>query len=226
MNLGFFECKFCGQRYVKEERFKKHECELMRRYNFVREEKRGRVAFTVYKTWIEVRGYQVPKVSTFIESRYYNSILKFVDFYNEVMLPDLRDYIEFMVKDNFLPQMWTNNSVYEEYITSFDDRVKPLKQAAITFKYLDMLAKALDCEIAEVFDYIYVSEITKLIQCRRLSPWVLLLSKRFHRYMEDCNEDELMVLQTMVNQDIWLPKMRAKPSACNTIRKLTKELGI
>ena len=129
-----------------------------------------------------------------------------------------------MVENNYLPQMWYNTTVYEQYLVAFDDRVKPLKQAEITFRYLDILARSLECEPAEVFDYIYVNELVKLIQCRRFSPWVLLVSKRFHRYMEECDEDEVPVLETMVNEDIWSKKFKAWPKSLATIRKLTKEL--
>jgi hypothetical protein len=226
MNYGFFECKFCNQRYVKEAQFKKHTCDLMERDTFVRTDKRGRFAFTVYKAWIKARGYQKPGRDTFIESRYYISILKFATFYYDTMLPDVEDYIEFMVEGAFLPPMWINTTVYEQYLVAFDDRVKPLKQAEITFKYLDILARSLECEPGEVFDYIYVNELVKLIQCRRFSPWVLLLSKRFHRYMEECDPDEVPVLETMVNEDIWSQKFKAWPKSVATIRKLTKELGI
>ena len=226
MNYGFFECKFCNQRYVKEAQFKKHKCDLMERDEFVRTDKRGRFAFNVYKTWIKVRGYLPQGRGTFIESRYYNSILKFAAFYYDAMLPDVEDYIKFMVEGEFLPQMWYNTTVYEQYLVAFDDRVKPLKQAEITFKYLDILARSLECEPVEVFDYIYVNELVKLIQCRRLSPWVLLVSKRFHQYMADCDEAELPALETMVNEDIWAHKFKAWPKSVATIRKLAKELGI
>lgn len=226
MNYGFFECKFCNQRYVKEEQFNKHKCDLMERDEFVRTKRRGRFAFNVYKSWIKARGYQPQGRDTFIESRYYNSIIKFTDFYYSAMLPDVDDYIEFMVEGDFLPQMWINTTVYEQYLVAFDDRVKPLKQAEISFKYLGILARSLECEPVEIFDFIYVNELAKLIQCRRLSPWVLLVSQRFHRYMEECDPDEVLVLEAMVNADVWLPKFKAWPKSYKTIRKLTKELGI
>ena len=227
MKFGFFECKFCNQRYVKEAAFKKHSCDLMERDTYVRTKMRGRFAFNVYLTWLKVRGYQPQGRDVFIESRYYTSILKFVEFYFETMLPDMEDYVKFVVKGDFLPQMWTNTTVYEQYITSFDQRIKPLKQAEITFKYLDVLARQLECESpAEIFDYIYVNELVKLIQCRRFTPWVLLVSKRFLRYMAELDDAERAVLEAMVNEDIWLKKVRENPKDYKTISQLTKELGI
>lgn len=226
MNFDFFECKFCNQRYVKEAQYKKHKCELMERDDFVKNTKRGRFTYTIYKTWLKVRGYQQQGRDIFIESRYYSSILKFADFYYDAMLPDLEDYLKFVVQGQFLPQMWINTTVYEQYLVAFDDRVKPLRQAEITFKYLDILARSLECNPVEVFDYIYVNELAKLIQCRRLSPWVLLASKRFYRYLEECEPEEVPILETMVNEDIWLPKFKERPEEHNIIRKLTKEFGI
>lgn len=226
MKFGFFECKFCNQRYVKEAQFKKHKCDLMERDEFVRTKTRGRFAYTAYLAWLKARGYQKQGREVFIESRYYTSILKFVEFYYSTMLPDLEDYIKYVTEGDFLPQMWTNATVYEQYISSFDRRMKPLKQADITFKYLDVLARQLECEPVEVFDYIYVNELVKLIQCRRFSPWVLLASKRFHRYMAELEPEEVPVLEAMVNEDIWLPKFRERPKDYKLICQLTKELGI
>lgn len=228
MNLGFFECSFCNKRWVKskEAGFKKHKCDLMERDEFVRTTRRGRFAFEVYKTWIRLRGYQPQDRGTFIESRYYNTILKFAEFYYATMLPDMEDYIRFMVREDMLPNMWTHTTLYEQYILEFDERVKPVQQAEISFKHLNTLAKSLDCEPAEVFDYLYVNDIVKLIQCRRLSPWVLLASRRFNRYMAEVSDDERPVLETMVNLDVWLPRFREKPEDSAIITNLTKALGI
>jgi len=226
MKLGFFECSFCESRFVHETKFTKHRCDLMVRDEYVRTDVDGRFAFRVYKTWIEVRGYQRPRRSAFIESKYYNTIVKFVDFYREMMLPDLEDYMRFMVEDNLLPGMWSNAGIYEQYLIAFDDRVRPLKQADITFKYMDVLTESLDCTYAELFDYIDVREMVKLIQCRRFSPWVLLSSKRFMRYLAECNPNEAPALEAMVEDSMWQPRLRAWPKAYKAIRELTKELGI
>lgn len=227
MNIfGFFECEFCNKRYLKEPQFKKHKCDLMERHAFVKNTKRGRFAFTVYKAWIKARGFQPQDRETFIESRYYNSILKFAEFQFSVMLPDMEDYVEFMVSEAMLPQMWTNATMYERYILEYDERVTPAKQAEITFQFLNTLAQTLECQPAEVFDYLYVTDIVKLIQCRRFSPWVLLASKRFSRYVAEADPDERPVLESMVNLDIWLPRFREQPKERAKIEKLTKQLGI
>lgn len=226
MNFGFFECKFCNQRYIKEAQFKKHKCELMERDEFVRTTKRGRFAFGIYKTWIKVRKFQPQGRDVFIESRYYTSIIKFAQFYYDYMLPDVEDYVKFVTRKQFLPQMWTNGDVYEQYISTYDDRVKPLKQAEVTFKYMTILANSIECEMHEIFDYIYVNELVKLIQCRRFSPWVLLLSKRFHRYMVELQPEFLPALESMVSEDIWSVRFKANPKEYKAIRELVKEFGI
>lgn len=224
--FGFYECEFCATRYIKESQFEKHTCLLKERDHDVRNTKRGRFAFTIYKTWIETRGYQKPKRDTFIESRYYKSICRFADYYYETMLPDYKDFIKYVTKKEYLPNMWCMNEVYEEYIISFDDRVKPLKQAEITFKFIDSISRSADLDPSELFSYLYVSDIIKLIQCRRLSPWVLFQSKVFMKHRAELDADERIALDSMLNLDVWIPRFTANKRDLKIINGLVKELGL
>lgn len=227
MNIfGFFECEYCNKRYTKEAPFKKHKCELMERTQFVKTTKKGRFSYLVFKTWVKARGYQPPDLDGFLSSRYYNSIVKFTEFFHETMLPDMEDYVKCMVAETMLPQMWTNGTVYEKYIREFDDSVRPVKQAEISIRHLSDLAKQLECEPAEVFDYLYVTDVARLIQCRRLSPWVLVTSSRFRRYIAEADAEERPVLEMMMNPEVWTPRFEKRPKDFKIISDLTKQLGI
>lgn len=224
---GFWECDFCETRFTKEGNYKKHRCEMMVRDDFIRNTKRGRFAFMVYNHYMKTRGYVKQDRSVFRESKHYNSILKFVEFYYSAMLPDMPDYIDFVVNDiNLLPQYWTRNDVYERYINEYDERVAPIRQAEITFRHMDTLARSLECEVHEILDHMYVSELVKFIQCKRFSPWVLIGSSMFVRYTNACSEEERPVIEAMVNPDVWLPRFRADLKTRKTIVELTKQFGI
>lgn len=225
--FGFWECEYCDTRFTKEPAYNKHRCEMMERAEFIDNTKRGRFAYMVYNEYMMARGYIKQSKQVFRESKSYNSILKFAEFYYSAMLPDMKDYVNFVVKEiDLLPQYWVRSDVYERYISEFDERVTPLQQAEITFKHLATMAKGLECEPAEVFDYIYVTELAKLIQSRRVSPWVLLASERFIQYLDDCSDTERPIVEMMVNEDLWLPRFRKDPKARKTILALTKEFGI
>ncbi len=224
--FGFYECEYCSKRYLKEAPFKKHTCEAGVRQKFTRTTKRGRFCYNVYKSWLKYRGFHESDIDAFVESRYYNPIIKFVEFYYTTMLPDMDDYIKSMVEQKMLPQMWTNGTVYEQYISNYDESVTPVRQAEISIRHLNTLAKTLECEPVEVFDYLYVPDLVKLIQCRRFSPWILLASKRFQRYMAETDLAERPALEMMVNLDVWLPRFREWPKEREIIANLTKQLGI
>lgn len=227
MNIfGFFECKFCEARFVNEKRFNKHKCDLKERYDTVKKTKRGRFAYTLYKTWISVRGYRKPTIDIFIESKYYGTMFKFAEFYYETMLPDYTDYIKFVTKKGYLPHMWGMAEVYQEYIVLFDDRVKPIKQAEITFKFIDILANSVDVGYGDIFEHLYVNEVIKLIQCRRLSPWVLLQSKRFMEYRTSLDDDECIALDSMLNLDVWIPRFTKYKRELKIIKGLVNEFGL
>lgn len=226
MSFGFFECKFCNKRYIKEPQFLKHTCEPSARYTFITTEPRGKAAYIIYKKWIKARGFRTVTREIFIDSRYYAPIVRFAEFYAEAMLPDMDDYIKFVTKDKLLPGLWYHDFVYEDYVASFDERVSPLRQAEITYKNLDTLARQSGCTIAGIFDHIYVSDLVKLIQCRRLSPWVLMVSDRFYEYVNECTPEEKPALESMVNEDIWIPRFKANLKSYKMIVSLTKEFGI
>lgn len=224
--FGFWECDHCGKRFVKEAGYNKHKCDMMERAEFL-ETRRGKFALSVYNAFMTCKKKQKQTKQVFMESKYYNAILKFVEFYYSAMLPDMYDYVDFCCNElDLLPQFWVRNDVYETYINEFDSRITPLEQADITLKHIGGLSNQVECEVHEVFDYMDVSDITRFIQSRRWSPWVLLSSKSFAAYLEQCNQYEAIVLGAMINEDIWSERFRKMPKALKTIQNLTKEFGI
>lgn len=224
--FGFWECDFCEKRYTKEAAYNKHKCDMMERAEFLGTQ-RGRFCLQAYNTMMKVKGNQKQSIDVFRESKLYSAVVKFVEFYYSNAIPDMEDYIDFCVNElDLLPAFWTRNDVYELYINAFDERLTPDRQADITLKHIAGLAGRVGCEIDEVFEYMEVQDITKFIQCRRWSPWVLLASSAYAQHVVQCNEHERIVLEAMINRDIWAERFRKWPKARKRIQILTKEFGI
>ena len=117
--MSFYECEFCGKKYVSEGHFKKHECEEMRRYNHLKTPK-GLAAYQDFATWLKYRGFSNLNQQQFMDSKYYSSFVKFVDFAHRMALPAKDKFIKLMVKTGILPKDWTDNMVYDFYIEEYD----------------------------------------------------------------------------------------------------------
>lgn len=223
---GFWECDFCEERFVRESSYNKHRCELKERAEFLKNTKRGRFSFLIYQEYLRCRGFRKPKLIDFINSKYYNSILNFADYYYKMLLPDMKDYVGYVTEMELLPHFWARDDVYEVYISSYDDRVEPFKQMEITFDHIRKIARGAECSPSQLFDFIELPELTRLIQSRRFSPWVLLSSDRFYRYMSDITEDERIVLEAMINIDAWAARFKKFKKERKLILGAVREFGL
>lgn len=186
----------------------------------------GQAAWFHYQSWMRAQHHLIPHIKSFLHSKFYSPFIRFAEFAKKVRLPDPDLYIIQMVNLDMAPMLWTNDLVYVAFIEYMDKKVPANKNAQITIETLFDYAAALNCEIYEVFDHIDPNEAIQLIRQRKLSPWLLLNSDKFFRFLIGLSKEQRIVLDTIIRPNYWAEKLKTNPETVVQMKRFVKELDL
>lgn len=219
-------CDFCDKQFKREVNYLKHKCEQMKRYDLFKKPS-GMVAYLTFNQWRKIQSYPSVNVETFTASRYFNAFIKFAEFSKQQQIPDKIGYISLMVKRGLLPFHWSDHDVYDFYLETFDKEYTVDNKIDITIETLRDLSRDAGCEIKDVFDNVTPITILKYITARRLSPWLLLVSEKFMRFMLlKTNKEERLLFNTFIDVPHWKQHFIDNPDKVQEIKNINKQLGI
>lgn len=223
-----YQCHYCNKRFQRESSFIKHKCKQMEREEKLRTAL-GQAAWHYYQSWMRLQRKRVPDDRAFLKSRYYLSFNRFAEFVKKLNLPTPENFIKLMVENDYPPTLWTRDEVYAMYMEHLDRSVSPRELADITAQTLDKLADALECDISEVFDLLNPSEVIELIKQRKLSPWLLLNSPKFFKFLQKVseeNKDQFIVLEAIIRPKYWGAQFQKKPKVVQFMKDLVVGLDL
>lgn len=221
-----YRCDFCNSGFVTEVRFLKHECDAMRRDKDFRSTT-GKAAWIHYQNWMKSNRRSVPAPDSFIQSRFFNTFIKFAKFAKKVSIPNVDGYIRLMSKRNISPTLWSHDQVYMMYLEHMEYNEDPMKLAEITIEALYEIADDNAVDIGNVFDVALPSEIIQMIRQRRLSPWILLKSPKFRDFfMKKASGQEQIIMQTIIKHTFWGKRFGENPDTVKSMVKLVTQLNL
>ena len=224
--MTIFVCEYCDAKFTKEQKYTLHNCEKKKRIKVINTTT-GRSAFRYYCEWRKCNNYKPPVLSTFIDSKYFNSFIKFVEYSKNMNIPEPNEYIKFMSSKQLLPQHWDNDNAYVEYIQYFDLNRTPREQVNTSITTLATMARIFECDVADVLDHLRPGEMIKLLQARKLSPWVLLFSDKFHKFLlNKVSMEQGIFIQNFINPTIWQQRFKNNPTLVNEIKNSVKNLKL
>jgi hypothetical protein len=185
------------------------------------------MAYKNYQTWFKKRNLPNPSQEIFIGSKYYKVFYTFTDYALKMGIPDVSLYIELMAKDSILPQHWYNDDIYSYFINQFDKENDAKVHLRITLTTMERLSSAFGCKISEVYSHLKPQDLIKLIQSRNLSPWALLLSKKFHEYVRnETNYEEQKLIESVINLDKWQLILDVNKGSINEVKNYLSQLDL
>lgn len=221
-----FECSFCGSKFKLEDRFMNHRCKEMIRDEEIRTPT-GQAAWSFYQTWLKKQRRAVPRLETFLTSRYYATFIKFAKFAKKVGIPDTDMFIKYMIDRDIPPTIWMNNEIYASFIEFLDRSADPNKQAAMTIDYMFKIADALDCDVSDIFEYLHPDDIIQMLHRRQLSPWILLHSPKFKQFLiHKTTDQQKIAMQAIIRPDYWAEKKTQRPEVVAVMKKYVRELNL
>ena len=224
--MSFYECEYCGKKYVSESHYKKHECDEMLRARHMKTP-RGIAAYEAYSTWMSAKGYANRGQQQFMDSKYFTSFVRFIQFAHRIALPAQDQFVKYMAKIDIQPKDWTSNLVYDHFIEEFDTLISPKDQASITVDTFFELANIFECDPDDVFLYLEANTLIKIVQAKKMSPWVLLFSPKFHWFMKnEMTREQRILLGQYVRADQWEATFLMQPDVVDDMKAYVRALGI
>ena len=224
--LPKYECEYCHKTYSREVNFLNHRCTPKLRAEEMNTIE-GKRAYMLYQKWMRSYNRLVPRLSTFMTSRFYNAFIKFSKFVQLDTIPDVDMFIQLMREKDISPNIWLEPKVLAIYFQYYDKNASPLKQAEITVNTLFDLASKYDIKVSDIFSKIQPSEIIQLMHERKLSPWILLNSEKFMKFFtRRMTDDERIAVSTLIRADTWKEKFDKNPKLVKRMRLYVSELNL
>ena len=183
---------------------------------------------TLNKAWMKSKHHAiVTNPDAFKTSKYFTAFLNFVKFVKRTNLPDTQSFIELMVKEKIEPIFWSKDVAYGKYLEYINRRMPTEKLIEITVKTLFDVADAAEVEVSEIFDAVLPNDVIQLVQQRRLSPWILLNSKKFANFfIEKTNTEERVILESIISPDYWTARFQMRPTDLKLAKDCVSALGL
>jgi len=168
-----------------------------------------------------------PPAGAFTTSKYFRTFINFTNFAKSVDMPLPEKFIWLMVEKDFSPTMWMQDEVYSMYLEFLDHKTSPLEQVNISVDTLLTHAERLHVDVSNIFDQLQAPDIIQLLRTRKLSPWLLLLSKKFKlMFANNTTSEQRIILETLIQPERWITKLKDHTKEVETIKILVQELGI
>ena len=221
-----FTCPDCRGHFATERGLEQHTCKKRERLNEAKSP-RGRLAWEYYKWWCKCMHRAPTTLESFIWSKIYTTMINFVDHVRRVKLPMPEKFIEFAIREKFQPGMWCMDEVYTRYISYLDVGIDPKELIMQTVDQLYTIADQHGVDIAKVFEVVPIHLVIQSLQRRKLSPWLLLVSRQFQIMLRTrAAEDERRTISTMIPINVWKSRFEGKPESVSLAKKVVARLNL
>lgn len=221
-----YSCSHCNATFKRETTFIRHECDRMRRFKLV-ESAEGQRAWIFYNAWLTSMGRTCPAPETFVTSKYLATFVSFAKFVRRVKLPKPELFIKVMVRKNFPPMMWDDEEVYAIYLEYLDSELTPIQQATLSSTTIIQYCRKYEVDTSKVFSHMPVQVVIHLVEVRRLSPWLLLLSKSFQKAIADAaSVEQRTILGSLIRVEVWRDRFAEHKDDVPAIKAIIETLGI
>lgn len=221
----FFECRFCHKLFKQENAFVKHYCDE-RKKNDIIKTMAGQLAFVLYEQWLYKKYKRSADIEMFKVSRFFNSFVKFAELYKKINgLADVDEFFGLMIKKNIQPSGWVDDRVIRYYLDHIDNGSidEKLTRSCNT---LMKIADAYECDTSKVFNHIEFYVMVDFIKLCKLSPWLLLNSKAFMKWLSTITKEQQMILDNLIDTNKWVKIFNDNKKYINLSKTICKELGI
>jgi hypothetical protein len=187
----------------------------------------GQTAWIFYQKWLRSYNKVANNAKAFINSRYFNSFMKFAELAKNSKLPDTDAFVAVMREHDISPTIWTREEVYNLYLEHLDKKLSPERHAEITINTLFNHAEEFNVDVSDIFDTLTPNDVIKLVRERRLSPWILLNSGKFGDFfVNQTNAEQRIILETMIRPAFWQKKFNEDPQSVEQMKTYVEELKL
>jgi len=227
---NFFQCEFCSKTFAKEKNLQKHNCEYMKRYEHITKKGSGIVLYRLYIFWLKDKKRSTRYVDhhTFIHSTHYKPFVRFMEFAKKYSLPNKKTYISYCNSREISPKFWTDEELYEDFITYYDELYPYQKQLETSFTTVFQICEWLGVDDpSKIFEELDGGTVLELLRRRKISPWLFFNSTVFMDYLKTtASVEERDHIQKVTNPKRWREIFEKNPDKRKKVIDLVKEMGL
>jgi hypothetical protein len=212
-----WHCEFCLRDFQTENGFMNHHCADRERLEEMKSP-RGIAAYAYYSEWMRLHKRSVPAADRFMTSRQYNYFIKFVDWAEKTAIPNPNQFIKVMVDTSTQPVLWCRDTTYAMYLQWYDNAYPPLEQFIETYDRLVVRAQDYGVPVSEVYQAIGAKDIARLVRRRKLSPWLLVVSQKFLKWVQALPPTEKEMISEAINFGAYAAKLNQNPELARELR--------
>lgn len=187
----------------------------------------GQTAYDYYGKWMKAQGRTVPKAESFISSKSFSTFINFATFSKNVGLVKVDTFIKLMISKEYPPFMWMSDNVYSLYINYLQFNTSPMEHFKISLETLFKISDANDIDISDVFELLHPGEVIRLMRIRKLSPWLLLFSKKFKIMLaERASPEQQQIINELVQPDVWVELINKNIEVKNKIKQYLIDIDL
>lgn len=212
-----WHCEFCLRDFQTENGFMNHHCAERERLEEMKSP-RGTSAYAFYSEWMRLQKRSVPPAERFMTSRQYNYFIKFVDWSEKTAIPNPNQFIKVMVETGTQPVLWCRDTTYAMYLQWYDNAYPPAEQFLETFDRLTNFARELNVPLNEVYAALGARDLSRLVRRRKLSPWLLVVSPNFLKWVQSLPSVERDMVGEAINFGAYAAKLNQYPELAREFR--------
>lgn len=220
-----WNCEYCLRPFMTENGFMKHFCQERERIEYMRTPQ-GQAAYSYYGEWMRAQKRSVPAIDRFMASRQYTFFVKFADWVERVAIPDTDRFIKLMVDSKTQPVLWCRDTTFAMYLEWYDGVRPPEVQFLETYEVLLKLAADLEVPVSDVYTALGPREIAKLVRRRKISPWLLTVSRKFLLWVQSLDNINQDIVKDAINLGTFAMKLNKNPELSQMLRQSAEELGV
>jgi hypothetical protein len=221
----FYECQFCNKLFKREAAFIKHYCNERRKHDELTNIN-GQIGFFLYERWVLIRHSRKVDIEDFKASRFFNAFVKFAKYYKSIKgLADIDQFLRLMISKNIQPSNWVTDRVISYYLDVVDT-APPIHKINETCKYIIKLSEAYDCSTSEIYKHIDFYVMIDFIKMHKLSPWILLHSRKFIVWVRHLDDEQQLIIDAVVDSSKWKHTFSADRQHTILAKRCCEELDI
>ncbi|ASV44162.1 hypothetical protein PBI_SCTP2_147 [Salicola phage SCTP-2] len=225
-----YQCELCKKTYKTERGLLFHMCESKKRMN-EKEHLYARIAFMAYirfHQFIQPEGFKKrpKKYSDFVNSPYYKGFIDFGHYVADMNMNEPEKYIDFLIKNSVPLKDWSNDRIYELFITDILKKEKPDRAIERSIKTMKKWASENETTWIKYFDEASNFRILSNVKTGKISPWIIFNTKTGKQFLKSLRDNEIDYVYNIINPDYWNKKFEKNETDAKAVSNVLKNAGL
>ena len=222
-----FVCAHCNAKFSKEKTLIIHTCEPKRRY-LAKNEKHVLIGYQAFNRFFQLTQRQSDNKTydNFSKSPYYNAMVKFGSFVNNINPLYPEKFIDWIVTSGIKLDHWCKDELYEKYVLQLihTEGVETALERSI--KHMTSWAENNSSSWNHYFNYVSTNRAMFDIKDGKVSPWLILNCTSGKKMLEQLDDTQLSAISNIIDPLIWVKKFKQQKQDLDLVRQVIKEANL